>query len=173
MTPGSIMICTKPSPHPQKASSTMQLPSLLVGALLALGIHAAPVTEGTDQSPASDGNSLFQRDSGQLCRILYSTSVNCRTGPGTSYKSVVGLNKEYTRGYWFTCVKSGECITLNGAVNWYAPHLSCCYVMFLIWVGLIGVVGGTISRRIGVMLMGIIRMVLAPWVCLLSQLGLV
>ncbi|OJJ02476.1 hypothetical protein ASPVEDRAFT_41969 [Aspergillus versicolor CBS 583.65] len=108
----------------------MQLPSLLVGALLALGIHAAPVTEGTDQSPASDGNSLFQRDSGQLCRILYSTHVNCRTGPGTNYKSVVGLNKEYTRGYWFTCVKSGECITLNGAVNcgWDYFEEDRCYV---------------------------------------------
>jgi hypothetical protein len=143
----------------------MQLPSLLVGALLALGIHAAPVTDGTDQSPASDGNSLFQRDSGQLCRILYSTHVNCRTGPGTNYRSVVGLNKEWTRGYWFTCVKSGECITLNGAVNWYV-YTTLLLLCYRFGWGLIGVVGGIISRRMGAMLTGIIRMGLVLWVCL-------
>lgn len=97
----------------------MHLTSLLIGALLALATNAAPVTDSPGQSEVPDESELFQRDSGQLCRILYTTHANCRTGPGTNYKSVLGLNKEWTRGYWFTCVKSGECITLNGAVNWY------------------------------------------------------
>ncbi|OJJ59812.1 hypothetical protein ASPSYDRAFT_44203 [Aspergillus sydowii CBS 593.65] len=108
----------------------MHLTSLLIGALLTLATNAAPVTDSPSQSEVPDESELFQRDSGQLCRILYTTHANCRTGPGTNYKSVLGLNKEWTRGYWFTCVKSGECITLNGAVNcgWDYFEEDGCYV---------------------------------------------
>lgn len=152
----------------------MHLTSLLIGALLTLATNAAPVTDSPSQSEVPDESELFQRDSGQLCRILYTTHANCRTGPGTNYKSVLGLNKEWTRGYWFTCVKSGECITLNGAVNWYVHAaiplllLLCLFQVCLCGrLMLVYVVGGIISRRMGVMLMGIIRTVLVPWVCLL------
>lgn len=96
----------------------MHLSSLLVGAIFALGLHAAPVADDAGQSEALDGKTIFGR-SGQLCRVL-SEHVNCRYGPGTNYGVKVGLSSSWTRGYYFTCVKSGECITLSGAVNWYA-----------------------------------------------------
>jgi hypothetical protein len=94
----------------------MQLSSLLIGTLFALGLHAAPVADDAGQSEVVDGKKLFER-SGQLCRVL-SEHVNCRSGPGTNYDIKVGLSSSWTRGYYFTCVKSGECVTLNGAVNW-------------------------------------------------------
>ena len=96
----------------------MQISSLLVSAIFALGLQAAPVADDAGQSEALDGKTIFRR-SGQLCRVL-SEHVNCRYGPGTNYDVKVGLSSSWTRGYYFTCVKSGECITLNGAVNWYA-----------------------------------------------------
>ena len=94
----------------------MQLFSLLAIALFSLGLHAAPVADDTAQSDVIDGKKIFAR-SGQLCRVL-SEHVNCRYGPGTNYDVKVGLSSSWTRGYYFTCVKSGECVTLNGAVNW-------------------------------------------------------
>ncbi|BCS24207.1 uncharacterized protein APUU_40651S [Aspergillus puulaauensis] len=109
----------------------MHLPSL-IGALLALSTYAAPVTDNASQSEVDNGSKLFQRDSstGQLCRVLYSRDVNCRAGPGTNYERRAYLNKEYERGYWFTCVKSGECITLNGVQNcgWDYFEEDRCYV---------------------------------------------
>ncbi|KAJ5543261.1 hypothetical protein N7535_005691 [Penicillium sp. DV-2018c] len=106
----------------------MQLVSILIGALFASGLHAAPVADGTEQSVAIDENQLFKR-SGQSCRVL-ADRVNCRTGPGTNYRSAVQLSSSWTRGYWFTCVKSGQCITLNGAVNCEAWALLILLPMF-------------------------------------------
>ncbi|KAJ5142776.1 uncharacterized protein N7515_001563 [Penicillium bovifimosum] len=104
----------------------MQLTPILIGALFASGLHAAPAA-GAGQS-AIDGNVIFKR-SGQLCRVL-ADEVNCRTGPGTNYKSIVRISNSWTRGYYFTCVKSGQCITLNGAVNcgWDYLEEEGCYV---------------------------------------------
>lgn len=99
----------------------MQLTSILVSALFAFGLHAAPVADDAGQSMVIDGRKIFKR-SGQLCRVL-SEHVNCRSGPVTKYPSTVQLSDSWTRGYYFTCVKSGECITLNGAVNWYVYTL--------------------------------------------------
>ncbi|KAJ5891641.1 uncharacterized protein N7473_007869 [Penicillium subrubescens] len=106
----------------------MQLSSLLIGTLFALGLHAAPVADDAGQSEVVDGKKLFER-SGQLCRVL-SEHVNCRSGPGTNYDIKVGLSSSWTRGYYFTCVKSGECVTLNGAVNcgWDYFEEDRCYV---------------------------------------------
>ncbi|KAL2864116.1 uncharacterized protein BJX67DRAFT_228784 [Aspergillus lucknowensis] len=106
----------------------MQLSSLLVGAFFALGLHAAPIADSPGQTEVSDGTEIFKR-SGQSCRVL-ADEVNCRSGPGTNYKRVVGLSSSWTRGYYFTCVKSGECITLNGAVNcgWDYFEEDRCYV---------------------------------------------
>lgn len=97
----------------------MQFTSLLVAALLPVGLLAAPVADGVGQSEVTDGRQIFER-AGQLCRIVGGADyVHCRTGAGTNYPYHVSLAKSWTRGYYFTCVKSGECITLNGAVNWY------------------------------------------------------
>ncbi|KAJ5996911.1 hypothetical protein N7499_006777 [Penicillium canescens] len=106
----------------------MKLTSLLLSALFATGLSAAPVADA-EQSEVVDGKKIFGR-SGQLCRVLYSEHVNCRSGPGTNYPVVVQLSKEWTRGYYFTCVKSGECITYNGAVNcgWDYFEEDKCYV---------------------------------------------
>lgn len=102
----------------------MKLTSLLAGALLVCGLNAAPVADvadGVEMSEARDvAGELFAR-SGQLCRIVGTKTVNCRTGPGTNYKSKVSLASSWTRGYYFTCVKSGQCITINGAKNWFVP----------------------------------------------------
>ncbi|KAJ5162000.1 hypothetical protein N7492_007392 [Penicillium capsulatum] len=101
---------------------------LLVGALLTGGLRAVPVAEDSAQSEVSDTRKIFQR-SGQLCRVL-SKDTNCRTGPGTNFKRVVGLSSSWTRGYYFTCVKTGECVTLNGAANcgWHYLEEEKCYV---------------------------------------------
>lgn len=107
----------------------MKLTSLLVSAVLAFGVSAAPVADAAAEHEISEvrdvADELFAR-SGQLCRIVGTSTVNCRTGPGTNYKSTGRLSSSWTRGYYFTCVKSGQCITLNGATNWYvspAPRL--------------------------------------------------
>ncbi|KAL6858260.1 hypothetical protein ACO1O0_005720 [Amphichorda felina] len=111
----------------------MKLTSLLAGALLVCGLNAAPVADvadGVEMSEARDvAGELFAR-SGQLCRIVGTKTVNCRTGPGTNYKSKVSLASSWTRGYYFTCVKSGQCITINGAKNcgWHYFEEDRCYV---------------------------------------------
>jgi hypothetical protein len=54
-----------------------------------------------------------------MCKIAGVDVVNCRAGPGTDYKVLhtfkMGISPI------FSCVKSGECITVNGAVNWSVP----------------------------------------------------
>lgn len=111
----------------------MKLPILFL--TIATGLSAAPAPAPAPapvsdaQSEAVAGNELFSR-SGQLCRVLTSEYVNCRSGPGTNYPSVVQLSKDWTRGYYFTCVKSGGCVTYNGAVNcgWDYFAEDKCYV---------------------------------------------
>ncbi len=102
----------------------MKLISLLTAALLPGGLMAAPVAEETadvvaresdDVSPNPHASGLSSRTDG-MCQIVGADVVNCRAGPGTNYKIVVQLK----RGVWpfFTCVKSGECITIGGSTNW-------------------------------------------------------
>lgn len=99
-------------------STIMQLATLLAVALLPLGLMAAPVMEATGTTEARDlGTEIFKR-SPQICRIVNTSStVNCRKGPGTQY----GVLTTFQKGerVQFSCVKSGECITDNGTVNWY------------------------------------------------------
>lgn len=53
----------------------------------------------------------------QRCTIVGNADeVHCRSGPGTSYSSKVTLPKGSR--YLFSCVKTGECVTINGAKNW-------------------------------------------------------
>ncbi|KAK4096485.1 hypothetical protein N658DRAFT_480573 [Parathielavia hyrcaniae] len=96
----------------------MKLVSLLTAGFLTTGLFAAPVTE----DGASDIEAREPADVGVSKREVHrcyivggSPKVNCRAGPGTSYKVV----RAFERGNWynFGCVQSGECITLNGATN--------------------------------------------------------
>ncbi|KAK4032787.1 hypothetical protein C8A01DRAFT_40762 [Parachaetomium inaequale] len=108
----------------------MKLTTLLPAALLPLSVLAAPVSE----EPAAEG--LAARDALDVlakrrdvqCGIY--GDVNCRTGPGTGYKSVHVIPNGAI--FTFTCVKSGECITVGGIVNcgWdYIPKVwGGCYV---------------------------------------------
>jgi uncharacterized protein YraI len=54
-----------------------------------------------------------------MCKIVGADVVSCRAGPGTNYN----VAQTFQRGVRpiFSCVKSGECITVNGAVNWSVP----------------------------------------------------
>jgi hypothetical protein len=84
-----------------------------------------PAAEGLTARDALD--MLTKRRSVQ-CAIY--PSANCRTGPGTGYKSVQVIPGGAI--FTFTCVKSGECITVDGSVNcgWhYIPKVwGGCYV---------------------------------------------
>ncbi len=105
----------------------MKLTSLLTAALLPVGLMAAPVAneiadvvarESDDVSPNQPASGLSSRQlgPGNFCRIVGASVVNCRAGPGTGYK-VVGTFSKGTLGF-FSCVKSGECITIGGSTNW-------------------------------------------------------
>lgn len=98
----------------------MQLTSLFIATLLPVGLLAAPTVDGTDnshmlRSPADARSPLEPRY--KMCAIVGATDVNCRSGPGTNYKSQFTVPRG--NKYAFTCVKSGQCITINGATNWY------------------------------------------------------
>ena len=107
----------------------MQFTSLLTAALLPLGLLAAPspVAEGDaadiaarEPAPgvsANDKVDVLSRRELQICFIVGgSSTVNCRSGPGTNYRVVTTVAKDNL--YWFSCVKSGECVTINGEKNW-------------------------------------------------------
>ncbi|KXX73012.1 hypothetical protein MMYC01_210560, partial [Madurella mycetomatis] len=98
----------------------MQLISLLTAALLPVGLLAAPVAEDSVADPAGvspneDAAGLFKREP-LICGIVGGSSrVNCRAGASTSTRIVRTVEK----GDWylFDCVRSGECVTINGATN--------------------------------------------------------
>ncbi|KAL2126632.1 hypothetical protein VTI74DRAFT_491 [Chaetomium olivicolor] len=98
---------------------TMKLISLLAAAFLPMGLFAAPVTEDgvadiDAREPADPGFS--KREGSFPCDIVGgSKEVNCRAGPSTTAKVVYKLSKGDS--YVFDCVKSGECVTINGAKN--------------------------------------------------------
>ena len=103
----------------------MKLISLLTSALLPVGLMAAPVAEETaevvaresdDVSPNPHANGLSSRQSYQACAAVGASAVNCRAGPGTNYKVVTTVKKGEVG--FFSCVKSGECITVGGSTNW-------------------------------------------------------
>ncbi len=92
----------------------MKFAPLFAVSLLPVGLMAAPAADA-DLIPKDVLNNVEERAT-TTCAITGS-SVNCRTGPGTSYGVVATLAKG-TVGI-FTCVKSGQCITVSGSVNWY------------------------------------------------------
>ena len=85
----------------------MKLAALLATAVLPAGMMAVPIAEGDNQVSKRTDTS---------CAIVNASKVNCRTGPGTQYRVVATLNKGIVGVY--SCVKSGECITVSGSVNW-------------------------------------------------------
>ncbi|KAK0654872.1 hypothetical protein B0T16DRAFT_450626 [Cercophora newfieldiana] len=99
----------------------MYLSSLLVGALLPLGLIASPTTpEGAEV----DTRAISRP---QHCAIVgNSATVKCRTGPATKYDVKTTLRKGTAYDFW--CVFKKECITINGSTNcgWhYIPALKC------------------------------------------------
>jgi hypothetical protein len=109
----------------------MQLSSFFIAAFLPVGLLAAPAADGTDnshmyRSPAVAPSPLEPRY--QMCAIVGATDVHCRTGPGTNYKSAFTVPKG--NKYAFTCVKTGQCLTINGATNWYGfCEISATYLL--------------------------------------------
>ena len=118
----------------------MKFFSLLAAALLPTGLLAAPAAddkataieieahaaaearaavearEAADVSANEPAFNLDKREV-QVCKIVGGASrVNCRSGPRTSASVVRTLPKGET--YAFSCVKSGECVVINGASNW-------------------------------------------------------
>lgn len=92
----------------------MQLKFLLAGALLPLGLMANPTPE------ADDASSLESRaiSRPQHCKIIGgSTKVNCRSKATTNSGVRTTLRKGTTYDFW--CVRSGQCVTINGFRNWY------------------------------------------------------
>ena len=95
-----------------------------------MGLMAAPVTEDAVDvvaresdgvSPNHHASGLSSRHNGIMCQTVGASVVNCRAGPGTNYKVVTTVKK----GEWgiFTCVKSGQCVTVAGV-----PTGECCRV---------------------------------------------
>ncbi|KAK1767503.1 hypothetical protein QBC33DRAFT_569837 [Phialemonium atrogriseum] len=86
----------------------MQPLSLLVAMLLPLGALAAPVAEDVDgiNAPILYPRETLALDQG---KELFDR------GPGTNYKATYKLPKG--ANYLFTCVKSAECVVINGATN--------------------------------------------------------
>lgn len=99
----------------------MQLKTLLVGALLPLGLLANPTPEAAAvDAPEVDAPELDARGFSrpQHCAIVGgSRTVNCRRGPGTKW----GIKMKLKRGvqYPVWCVHSAQCVTINGFRNWY------------------------------------------------------
>ncbi|KAF2271640.1 uncharacterized protein EI97DRAFT_446470 [Westerdykella ornata] len=100
----------------------MKFSVLVASALLPLGIMANPgPVEADDVVEAR----TIERP--QHCAIIGgSSTVNCRSGWTTSAR----VKRTLTRGnaYDFWCVKTGECVTINGAKNcgWhYLRDLDC------------------------------------------------
>lgn len=96
----------------------MKLSVLLAGTFGAL---TASATETPNE--ALDARAIVRP---QQCAIVGgSTTVNCRTGPGTRYSVRTALRKGTVHPFW--CVVSAQCITINGSTNWYVvqpPPLS-------------------------------------------------
>ncbi|KAK3295301.1 uncharacterized protein B0H64DRAFT_474291 [Chaetomium fimeti] len=103
----------------------MQLKYLLTGALLPLGLMANPTPEA-DVDSSLDARA-FSRP--QHCQIIGgATKVNCRSRPKTSSGMRTTLRRGNTYDFW--CVRSGECVTINGFRNcgWHYIRGLDCYV---------------------------------------------
>lgn len=98
----------------------MKFSAIIAASFLALGTAANPIAELSDLEPRNATDEVFdKRVGGAGCRII-NADVNCRSGPGTQYRVIATAKKGVL--YFFTCVKSGECINIGGSVNWCAWH---------------------------------------------------
>ncbi|KAL3963429.1 hypothetical protein ACCO45_000433 [Purpureocillium lilacinum] len=89
--------------------------AIIAASFLALGTAANPIAELSDLEPRNATDEVFdKRVGGAGCRII-NADVNCRSGPGTQYRVIATAKKGVL--YFFTCVKSGECINIGGSVN--------------------------------------------------------
>ncbi|KAL2139958.1 hypothetical protein VTI28DRAFT_4470 [Corynascus sepedonium] len=117
----------------------MQLKYLLTGALLPLGLFASPTPEpeaAAEAVPevfdsAGQAQSLNERAivRPQHCVIVGdSTYVNCRRGPATKWSVERRLRRGEAYDFW--CVRSGECVTIDGFRNcgWHYSRQLDCYV---------------------------------------------
>lgn len=96
----------------------MKLLPLLAASLLPLGLSASPIANADDLQSRNPRDDVLNPRADGVCRIVNAPSgVNCRSGPGTGYKVIKSLDNGFL--LWYKCYKSGECITLNGATNWY------------------------------------------------------
>jgi uncharacterized protein YgiM (DUF1202 family) len=104
----------------------MKFITLIAAAFLPLATLAAPFADGETDAfilkdrdisvDDSNGAGIFSR-AAQNCKIIGdSATVNCRSGASTSSDAVYTVRKGDT--YKFTCVKTGECVTIGGKTNW-------------------------------------------------------
>ncbi len=95
----------------------MKLVTLLLASLAPITLSASPIAATADVTPRDAGDDLLAKRAAGICRIVnVSSTVNCRSGPGTQYAVVTTFKKGQL--LYFPCLKSGECITINGATNW-------------------------------------------------------
>ncbi|EAQ87107.1 hypothetical protein CHGG_03726 [Chaetomium globosum CBS 148.51] len=103
----------------------MRITTFLTASLLPAGLLAASTDKMVDPHYG------YVRKEPISCKIVnVSSTVNCRSGPGTQYKKVTEL-KGKTVGS-FMCVKTGECVTDSGNVNcgWHQVQVKdkTCYI---------------------------------------------
>ncbi|KFX92838.1 hypothetical protein V495_03398 [Pseudogymnoascus sp. VKM F-4514 (FW-929)] len=89
---------------------------------IAEGAVAMVSDEGIDFSEKRSDGEIFSR-ANTLCSIInVSTTVNCRTGPGTSYPAPYYATNGQT--FVFSCYKRGTCV--SGNCTWdYVPAYGC------------------------------------------------
>ncbi len=99
----------------------MHLPTLLLLplALLTTAIPSPEADPSPDAlpEPELELNERAAISRPQSCSIAGSaTYVNCRTGPSTKHSVRTQLRKGTSHPFW--CVRSAQCVTVNGARNW-------------------------------------------------------
>ena len=102
----------------------MKFITLIAAAFIPHAVLAAPFAD----AQAGNGAELFSR-AAQNCKIVGdSAEVNCRSGASTSSDAVYTVDKGST--YKFTCVKTGECVTIGGKTNcgWHKTTYKKCYI---------------------------------------------
>ncbi len=128
-TPQSVLLFSPPAPTkplypvPQSQHHEAHLSSHRCP--LPTSLTAAPVAEDAADIAARDSagvsatkpvSDIFKRIPVTCCKTVGASVVNCRAGPGTNYKVVTTVKKgDYE---FYNCVKSGECVTIGGSVNW-------------------------------------------------------
>ena len=97
----------------------MKLTTLVVACLAPLGLSATTVANPGSVQP----HKVLAKPDRAACGIVNTSSkVNCRKGAGTKYDAVASVTKGT---YWFfDCVQTGECVTIDGSSNWYVQIMT-------------------------------------------------